>query len=79
MKHPDNDDLLSKLTVVLQDDGSLDTVVQVTDDTGRTETVRYSFEEAASYRDDDGSLDMDRFARDVVIEDYAAGNILSEW
>ena len=79
MKHPDNDDLLSKLTVVLQDDGSLDTVVQVTDDTGRTETVRYDRETAASYRDDDGSLDMDRFARDVVIEDYAAGNILSEW
>jgi len=56
--------------VTLIDDGTLDTVVEVSHERWTEPKVyRYSTECAAAYRDNDGVLDMQAFADDVVIPD----------
>jgi len=56
--------------VSLEDDGTLDTVVEVRHDRWtEPRTYRYSTECAAAYRDNEGRLDMRAFVDDVVIPD----------
>lgn len=56
----------------LVDDGTLDTVIQVTDPvTGDTREYRYSQEFVAEYRDNDGVLDLLAFCDEVVYDDVA--------
>lgn len=49
--------------VELMDDGTLDTVLEVTDGDGDKQTVRFSQEEAAEHRDEDGCLTDAGFIR----------------
>lgn len=59
--------------VRLLDDGTLNTVIEVSaerwDD---VQTYHYSQEAATAYRDEDGCLDLQAFANDVVIPDIEA-------
>jgi hypothetical protein len=54
---------------MLLDDGTLDTVVEVTcPKCDKVRVLRYS--DTSEYRDSDGALDEDRFFEEVVLDDF---------
>ena len=66
-----------EFSVTLLDDGTMDTVVEVTDkQTNKTRKYRYDLESACEYRDENtGCLDFETFCTDIVFPDAAC----DEW
>ena len=66
--------------VSLLDDGTMDTVVEVTDKaSGITREFRYDCELTGDYRDESGALDEASFFADVVITDAESDEQWGRW
>ena len=62
--------LNNQYDVTLLDDGTMDTVVEISHKRwDEPKEYRYSTECASAYRDNDGVLDMQSFIDDIVIPD----------
>ena len=65
--YSDNGDFL----FILQDDGTLDTVVEIAHFCGTSWEFRYG--DTSDFRDEDGTLNFESWVEDVVLHDVMCG------